>query len=254
VNEKGWPLINQAAIDEIAAHGGNFTHIRLGPFRNEDDPNNEAILPDGNWNPVFWNRVDTLLEHARQKGVFVEVDIIDGWAAKTGNLWWGYSCNMMTHPPDEAQVAFIRKAVEVAGKYPNVMWQLSNESGVDPCGIRLTAAWELGIAREVLANEQLFSYPHHLIGTNAGDRHPDIQFALELDYINVHEDVALTQEGPRPLVVNEWGALLTPEEWASIAREARRKGSIFHMWRAETWGEAENQRALDLLKEIQDEP
>jgi hypothetical protein len=77
---------------------------------------------------------------------------------------------------------------------------------------------------------------------------------LELDYINVHEDVALTQEGPRPLVVNEWGALLTPEEWASIAREARRKGSIFHMWRAETWGEAENQRALDLLKEIQDEP
>ena len=252
VLEKGWPLINEAGLREIAEAKGNYTHIRLGPFINETDHGFEAYNSDGSWNQEFWTRAEGAVSLGQALGIYVEVDLIDSWALKVGRNYFG-SCDVVAVEPTEEMKVFVRKAVEVLGKYPNTLWQISNESGVWPCGRVLKPRWENGIAEVVLATERALGYPHHLIGTNCGGDHPEIQNSALMDYWNVHEDRSVVAEGSRPLVVNEWGGFLTPAEWAAEARKAREHRTIFHLWRAESWTKDDEKEALRLLKEIQSE-
>jgi len=210
--DAGWPLISDQALSDIAAAGGNYAHVRLGPFsgRTSDPPPT----------PAFWERVEHVLDYAASLGIVVEVDVLDSWILERGHndSYFGWTCEITHHAPDREQLAWVSQVARYTAAHPNVIYQISNESF--DCGA--VRAWELGI-RDHLRREA----PGRLIGTNS--HHGGIESSV--DYVSRHQHVALA--GPlagRPTQVNET-ADLTPDGWEREARRAISNGTSFHLWR-----------------------
>lgn len=255
--ERGWPLVNKqrqpyllkvwSALVEMAEHGANFTHIRTGPHTAELE--GEAFIAyeaDGTLRQSYFDRVEDVVDLALSLGIYVEVDLVDGWGLKTGNSYWsaqGDTCAIFAGPLDEKREAWVRKIVQTVGAYPNVLWQDGNEIGVRPCGNNLSYEWVEDLERVVRDEERQGGFSRHVFGTNS--ERPDIENAAFVDYIERHQ-----REAPyptsKPIMVNEYGGGVSPDDWLREASWGKSVGVSFHQWR-ESWTESEIQRALDML-------
>jgi hypothetical protein len=182
-----WPLGSVPWFDYLKEHGNiNFVHMRLGPWRagpGAEDAQQDAPYAEVNgkanldvWNNAFWTRVDLLLSEAAKRGIWVEIDLIDGWGIK--HCGWGdipayhpWAPTNNTQGVNECLPAFsgnqdvwVRKAVEVTGRHGNVTYETSNEGGLVQ---GWTGAWETDIINAVRDEETKRGYPRHLIATNA---------------------------------------------------------------------------------------
>lgn len=252
VKERGWPLITPEAVREMAAWGANFTHIRLGPHKEEvEGPEFVAYQADGSWNEAFWERARAGVAEAQRLGVYVESDMLDSWSLKHHLNFWPVGCEVLEGPPTPYQEAFVRKAVRELGPFPNVLWQISNESGVMPCGRFLSYEWEAGIAEIIMDEEKRLGLPAHPISTNSDS--PSIAFSPFIAYINVHGDDA-PEPSSKPIANNETGGRMSVKEWEREAGRACERGTIMHLWHSENWNEADNLEAFAALKRLKEGP
>jgi hypothetical protein len=259
----GWPLFDEAWVDLVASHRANFLHVRLGPFLTQN-PNGETdwaatgggyVEANGlgdltRFNETYWARVRALLEYARVKGLWVEVDVLDGWGVKhckwgdiPGYSPWDPAFNVQHQDvctgtggaaiaAGSVQEAWVKKVVLETGRYDHVVYQDGNEIGIvggyDP-------AWSLSMAALIHAEEARLGYARHLVGTNSGD---STTLASPLiDYGELHQNTAPTRAecGGKPCLVNEYNPRppLTPAQFHERLCDARRNGTAFWYWRHE---------------------
>ena len=254
----GWPVFDEAWVDLVVRHKVNFLHARLGPFLTGVEGESDWAAIGGGYvevngkadldrfNEAFFARVRALLGYARARGVYVEVDLADGWAIKHCGNYTGYSA---WQPPANVQgedvcgtagrgalsprhTAWVRKVVEETGAFDNVVYQDGNELGLVP-GYR--PAWTRGLAQVVRAVEAERGYVRHLFGTQAGT---GAAMALaEVDFVEQHGDQAATlaECGNKVCLVNEYNPRppLTPAQLHAEFCAARRQGTYFWYWRHE---------------------
>jgi hypothetical protein len=242
----GWPLVSTHAIDDLSAEHGNFVHIRLGPYIGELEGPEFAPYPSAgggkydldHWNPAYWQRVKDALGYARSHGVYVEVDLIDGWAMKVqGRSPWhasrnvngaAYACDTVL--AGARHVPWLNKVVDEIGDYDNVIFQVGNETST--CGQMGSGAWESLVVSTVEA--RLGPGRPRLFATNS--ENGAIEAAGYIDYVNRHNPSngppsAIDLPGTKPAGVNEYGDgaadLYTAELWEALVR-----GTYLHYW----WG------------------
>ena len=217
--QNGWPLVSARALRTMARAGVNWTHVRLGPYPPAAEGREyAAYAADGSWNPEFWARVRGVLAEAARLGVFVEVDVLDAWAFEHRRNTFGEDCSALARAPQRHHLKWIRKVVVETGDFPNVMYQVGNET----FDCDAAPAWELGVRDALRA--ALGGRPR-LIGTNSHD--PELEEGF--DYAARHVDQAQAP-GARPVIVNETGEL-TPAQFRVQRAAARRLGTTFVLWR-----------------------
>ncbi|MCC6276813.1 MAG: hypothetical protein IT289_02730 [Oligoflexia bacterium] len=268
--ENGWPFISIEALEKIANHKANFTHVRLGPNTPDSEgPEFVAYLNVGNnkvdlyqWNPDFWIRLRQILQRARELGIYVEISLIDAWVLERPDIhaWAAQNningidegnCDMMRAHPRGIHEAWIRKIAQETGEFDNVMYEIGNETF--DCGGTVTPEWELGIARIMRDELQKRGFGLRPIGTNSHES--SIEDHFEIDYINRHVQKVLSG-GSKPMLVNEYNgdfiANLTADQFLSHLREAYSKGTVFHLWRGDL-GENKWNKFLIKLRDFHSE-
>lgn len=241
--EMGWPLITPDVIRQIAAAHGNFVAIRLGPFIRASEGagySGYAETADGRYNldvfePTFWARVKEIVEVAAQVGVFVEVDLWDGWmqrnAAEVSPVVAGRNvqgesligCDVLRSAPPPRIRDWVMKAVLETGQYANVLYLMGNENFV--CGVQ--PSYEGGLVEAVRYVEGINHYPRHLLGTNS--QRADMEAGS--DYAERHASEAQDAERDWPVMVNELDSdSLSPEAFGVEMEAAVRRGTSFHLW------------------------
>lgn len=234
--DNGWPLVSLKALRALARAGANWTHVRLGPFPPWAEGRAfAASSDDGGWNPAFWNRLRRLLAEAARLGIYVEVDVIDGWALEHGRSAFREGCSVTHREPQRHHLRWIRKVVAETGDFPNVMYQVGNET----FDCDATLQWEVGVRDALRA---ALGDRRRLIGTNSHD--PEIE--AHFDYVARHVEEAQAPSD-RPVIVNETSPL-TPAQFREQLEAARRLGSTFVLWRG-TMNGRQWQRALRFLQD-----
>ena len=245
----GWPLIDGATLQRIHDNGGNYAHIRLGPFvrwyegadfeayRYVDD---EGVYDLDTWNEPFWDRVRGVLRAAEKLGIYVEVDVVDGWTMKyhpeqdehwispwqDGNNRNGakYHCDNMMPPGSTVHTRWMEKVAEVTAEFPNAIYQVGNETNTCPDMAR--PAWEGLVASKIRERR-----PDATISTNSAN--PDIENAPWIDYVNRHKGGTSPEPIPRiwdkPAGINEY-ALSTPETYSTEVWHGFALGMYLHYW------------------------
>ncbi len=241
----GWPLVSLEALDLFAAHKLNYTHCRLGPFKQagEEDASNVGYVTvlDGrvdldHFYPVFWDRARAIARHARSRRIWVEFDLVDRWIRQHGasdlpqvDPWSARnniqgigagSLSIFEQAPRPLHERWIRKAVAELGEFDNVLFQVGNEGFK-----RFSEAWEVGVYRIVKDELRVHGFSDRLVATNTHD--PALE--ARLDYVQRHDEVAQSP-GSKPILVNEY-ASIPGEEVLRQARRARELGTTFHYWR-----------------------
>ncbi|MBN1771216.1 MAG: hypothetical protein JXB32_08155 [Deltaproteobacteria bacterium] len=272
----GWPLFDEAWADYAAAKAVTFLHVRLGPFLTGPGGESDWAAvgggypegPDGRadlatWNEPFWARVRALLEYAAQRGMWVEVDLVDGWAAKhcrwgdtPGYSPWDAAWNVQGEDwcttagsreisGDDVHERWVRKAVRETGRWGNVLYQDGNEIGIVG---GYAPEWTLSLRNIVRDEEARNGWRRHPFGTNSDD--PAAMAADGVDYLEFHQDGAADPAGcfGRPCGVNEYNPdpALTPEQLHAAFCAARAWGTYYWYWR-HGQDAAAMDRSLDLL-------
>lgn len=238
----GWPMISDTELHRIAAHHGNFVHIRTGPFTVAGEGpgfNGYLLTADGRydlnqWNPDFWRTLRSRCVLAKALGIWAEVDVLDGWMVRSGGEDSPYEaehnvqgeryvgCDVFKSTPPPCFLAWVAKVVETVGDLTNVLFHLGNENFV----CKPAPEYELSFASVIRAVESRLSFPRHLIGSNTADD------TTPFDYIERHASEAQYPLA-RPLMVNEYDdehPSLTPEAFGIEAAAAYRWGTSFHLW------------------------
>lgn len=256
----GWPIFDEAWVDYVSGKGVNFLHARLGPFLTGSGGESDWAATGGGyadvggkadltaWNGAFWSRVRALIEYAGDRGLWVEVDIADGWGIKhcrwgdtPGYSPWDAAWNVQGEDwcndggsreiiGDDVHERWVRKVVEETGRYGNVIFQDGNEIGIVG---GYAPEWTLSIRNIVRDEEQKRGYPRHLLGTNSGD--DGVLQAVGIDYAEFHRDTAAdpAQCHGKPCLVNEYNPNppMTPVELFAQYCAARAAGTYFWYWR-----------------------
>lgn len=257
----GWPLFDEPWVDLVSSYGANFLHLRLGPFMTTT-PNGETdqaatgggyVEAQGRadltrFNAAFWARLRALLQYARDRGLFVEVDVIDGWAIKhcrhgdlPGYSAWEAASNTQAQDvcgtagsaaiaPGSVPEAWVRKVVLETGAFDNVLYQDGNELGLVA---GYSPAWSTSMAQLIRAEERAHGYPRHLFGTNSG-----LAATMQdptVDFVELHQNDAASpsQCAGKPCLVNEYNPTpsLTAAQFHQRWCAARQAGTVFWYWR-----------------------
>ncbi len=256
----GWPLFDEAWSSLVAANNGNFLHARLGPFLTSSEGESDWAAIGGGYvelagqadlehfNEAFWARVRALVQLARERGQYVEIDLIDGWALKhcqagdiPGYSAWAAANNLQgldacagagAGPVAAGSVheRWVRKVVLETGRFDNVIYQDGNEVSLvqsyDP-------AWTQSLHDLVRDEENARGFLRHLFGTNAGTA--EAMALPAVDYLEQHQQRALSAAecGGKPCMVNEYNPspALTPSEFRQRYCTARTQGTAFWYWR-----------------------
>lgn len=258
--EFGWPLNNEKLVRLVKQYGGNYAHMRLGPHTRENEGAGYSGYAEPAtglydleaWDESFWDRAAAAIQAALDARVYQEVDLVDGWVRKNPAVdpWSEFNnlqgehlsggCLGMQQPfLTTTQERWIRKAVAETGWAPNVIYQISNESGA----CKVNDEWERHAYAVVRDEEQKQGYERHMIGTNS--EHDSLEGTM--DYMTFHKNVA---EHTRtvPVMVNEYVA--DSLDVAAFRREvaaSARWGTSFHLWR----GEADEETFAGMLAEMQ---
>lgn len=232
-----WPLVSPEWIDHIKSKGANAVHIRLGPFVTEDaccglqDVGGPIVA--GLPNEKFWNRVHVGLRHAADKGVTVEVDVLDTWIIK--HAVYGdvrsplpaedvHSATSL--PLNPSVKAWIKKVVYETCNYP-VIYQIGNESSL---ALGWSREWERAMYAEIRQAEQQEGCQQvvHMIGSNTRDE------SGPYDYFTTHSADAVTEPfAGRPIMVNEYNPSLAPSVFKARYCASRVSGQSFWYWRSD---------------------
>jgi hypothetical protein len=258
----GWPLVDEETLDKFAAHGANYTHIRLGPNSlTSPDADHTGYARVGNkldlnaWDDSYWSRVRDCVEAARVRGIYTEVSLIDIWCFKHQAetcAWYGPanlqgynigSTAAVSQAPQTRHKKWVEKVVDELGAFDNVMWLDGNE--VFDAHQDATA-WTTGIHDIVRARETAKGFRHHVFGTNS--QQPQLKW-LSNTYEVYHEKTARASQG-RPLITNEYGTI-TPDEYRKQAFSAVNKESSFMAWKG---GQTSSQweKTLDYMSQVRD--
>jgi len=270
----GWPSITPAGVDLVADAGATLIHMRLGPFIGgtgygqepawaviggayaTDPATGKADL--NTWNEAFWAAQWAAVRRAGERGVRVQVSLIDGWGcghAKAGDYahpWLAgsniqgqgaiASCGSQYAPIHQA---FVRKAVEELGVFSNVIWEDGNEIGRSHTAYQ--SAWSLAMRSHVRQIETELGYPIKMFGTNSDD---STTAAGAVDYVSVHTggEYADVPAYGKPTLVSEYNPNppLTPEVMQSWGCAARKAGTYYAAWAHGMTG-SEFLRAVRLL-------
>jgi hypothetical protein len=262
----GWPQVTTEFIDYVQP---NMTAVqmRLGPYLEAAEPaapyggayaevNGKADLL--HFSPRFWSGARQTIEYARSKGVYVFIDIADGWAMKhaqgigfplphpwkaENNIQGEDHITGAGNTIDGVHRTWINKVIQEFGPYDNVVW-------MDGVEISLTlgyrARWSIEMRDIVRSSERAFRFPVHLFGTNGNDeaRQGDV------DYIIVHGSTPRAPMYNKPTITTEYNPKtpLTAEQITANSCLAQNIGSYYGLWRhtmhqsevdsaLATWGE-----------------
>ena len=255
---RGWPLVDEATLDLMAVHQVNYTDVRLGPSINREvwgageGPQfvGYAAVEDGRydldrWNPTFWQRVRSVIAHARSRGIYVGMSVIDFWVLDHELSPWQADRNIQGFDGGRLEVGrsaphpiheqWVRKVVAETGEFPNVLYQDGNESfkGAFPVWVHRLR----DIVREELTSRGFGSRP---FGTNSGRTE-------EVDHLYLHSRTA-PEPGALPIIVNEYPGR-SPNQVLIEAWRAYGTGVYYQYWRGEhSW--ADTQRVLEGLQVI----
>ena len=256
----GWPLFDEAWVDYAATKSVTFLHARLGPFLTGEGGESDwaavgggyvetgGLADLGAWNEAFWSRVRELLEYAGTRGMWVEIDILDGWAIKhcrwgdiPGYSAWDPAWNVQGEDwcatagsreilGGDVHEQWVRKVVRETGRYGNVIYQDGNEIGLVDGYV---PEWTLSIRNIVRDEEARNGYGAHLLGTNSGDA---VTMQAEgVQYIEHHGEHAPDPAScyGRPCLSNEYNPRppMTPEALFGEFCTARAAGTYFWYWR-----------------------
>ncbi|MEW5742374.1 MAG: hypothetical protein AB1938_25880 [Myxococcota bacterium] len=256
----GWPLFDEAWLDTVAPRGATFLHMRLGPFRTQGNGETDWAAIGGGYveengkadvtrfNERFWGRVRELIRKARARGLYVEVDVVDGWGVKhcrwqdiPGYSAWDaafnaqnvdYCATAASGPvaPGSVHEAWIRKVVAETGEFDNVLYQDGNEVGLVQ---GYDSEWTRTMHALIRDEEARRGFPRHLFATNSGDA--TAMQLPEVDYLEAHQNQPLSaaQCFGKPCFVNEYNPNppLTPAQFHQRFCAARDQGTAFFYWR-----------------------
>jgi hypothetical protein len=237
-----WPLLDLDALDKIAAAGLNYTDFRL-PFGFDDRANYEAYLraPSGGltqvfdltkFNPAFWGLLHDRVAYAQSKGVYVLVDLIDGWWLKHAELshQWrksnningvdlGY-CSDTQSAPQPIHEAWIRHVVDSVGDQPNVIWQDGNElSFCNP-----SATWVVVMRAIVQDEEAKRGFVRHIFGSLSENDSID----QKVDFASFHKDAPIAARS-YPIQINEFSPK-NQSSYLSFLVACKASGITCHYW------------------------
>lgn len=234
---RGWPWVDTATLDLMAAHKLNYAHIRLGPF-SHSEPNavqgyrTVSHNADGGvfdllqWDDATWARLRTLLAHAQTRGIYVELDLIDVWGLDHEVTPWSRHRNITGFDgggmavtqghPHAIHEAWIRKAVLETAEFPNVLYSDGNESWKTS-----GTAWSEGVI--AIAKDELARMG---VSRPVGSNNEDVP--SNADYLTFHQKTAAGARSV-PVMVNEYQTLPVETVLAEAAR-ARDIGTSFHYW------------------------
>jgi hypothetical protein len=212
----------QRMIDTLAARGINYIraaftmgqphgksinpYLRTGPG-NAIDGRPRFDLTQFNQDYFdYWRRI---VEYARDRGVVVQLAMLDGWHSSAdvvgdygpGNVWglvFDYyrgsnnvngvdveSTGDVTNLDNSVfvwQQALLRKIVDTLGDLPNIVWEIANESGNTP--------WELRHADDVTEYERSRQFPTHLVIPRDLPGHQYVPAQCDNDPDAAHRDLA----------------------------------------------------------------
>lgn len=248
----GWPWISRPMMDRLANAGGNWAYLRLGPYTRDGELSRfEAYQSAGGhvydldrWNEAFWTDLHDTVAYARDKGIYVEIDLIDGWVLedepdrfspwKDGSNLQGVAddCTILHHPPAPHHVAWLEKVAHTVGEFDNVIFQVGNETS-DCHGGGTSVDWEQGVIQTMRAALAYEGFGDRLFSTNS--ENGTVEGLTDVDYVNVHQPTAASIRARKPTGVNEYRETAfddvngyTFELWNAFAR-----GTYFHYWRGD---------------------
>jgi len=266
-----WPLFKEAWVDLVAPYDVTVLHLRLGPFLTTAGGESGLAAYGGGYvetggksdltqfNATFWNRIATLIGYARTNGMWVEVDVADGWAIKQtrgaasypGYCSWKAANNVQNADhsnagsaavtADAVHEAWVRKVVQVTGVYDNVIYQDGNEISTvnEYGGNAYSPTWSTSMQTIIRDEELLQGYSQHLFGTNSENTTTEQHSSVQ--YIEHHNTgVAIATLYGKPTLVGEYNPtpVLTPSQIATEVCDAKALGSYFWYWMQE--GEESN--------------
>jgi hypothetical protein len=256
----GWPLFDTAWVDYVAPYKTTFLHMRVGPFLTgaggEPDwaptgggyveTNGKADL--ASFNTKFWTAVTDRIAYAGKNGMWVEVDVADGWAVKhcvagdlpgyspwdpafnvQGQDWCAKAGNAALVSGSVLDV-WVRKVFEETGRFGNVIYQDGNELGLVP---GYATAWSTSLETALRAVESQHGFPHHLFGTQSESMATIA--STSIDFVELHQATAPmpSQCGGKPCLANEYNPdpALSPAALHQQFCAARANGTSFWYWR-----------------------
>jgi hypothetical protein len=254
-----WPFISRrqktahamtqsdSLLQAAKEHGANLTEIRLGPFwdfgrrfrpyKEAGDARDRADLRE--FRPEFFADAGNVIQMAGGLGFIVRLDVFDAWVAKPENREDSplsgarniqqldiLGCDLFTQKPHPEVERWTRKVVEEFGRFPNVVWQIANESGV--CNPPVEPVFERHMARIIREAEAAYGFEAHLIGTNS--ENPSIEAMPEIQFISKHQRTHADPSNGKPVNVTEYNPSLSPAVFAAELRAAKAAGTHFDYW------------------------
>lgn len=216
----GWPGIDPATVQEAADHGANAVMIRGGPHANRRDSPDPEGAPGTGWLP----RQAEHCRFARSLGVLCIVSVVDCWAIRTGQNFYGWPWSILDVAPSQDVERWVRQAVTHFTPLDNVLFETGNECFAFPPPSRWhgsSVAWEVGL-RDLIRTYA----PGKLVGTNSHLARAEERF----DVVFRHSETFI--DGPlhnKPTIVDEYRTI-TPEQWERNAVRALDVGTTFGLW------------------------
>jgi len=151
---------NETGFDQVPPQ--NYHRVNIVPFQrtgpgsaNDGRPKYDLTR----FNPAFFKRLQDVCRAARQRGIFLQLTLMDAWMIKHPHLWKLHACHRdnnvngvdgdpketgrgtdgekgfcsMGNPKVlEVQKAFIRKVLDAVNRFDNILFEIANENYYNP--------------------------------------------------------------------------------------------------------------------------
>jgi hypothetical protein len=236
---KGWPWFDASIADKLVSKNLNWAHMRMGPHETEGTNFDSYIRVNGKsdltqFNEAYFTRAKALVEMAQSKGVYVEVDVIDGWALRHAVTPWTKANNVQnveyggcTSTANSYQLAYARKVVRATGYSDNVIFQVGNET------FQCSTVWEKSIADAIHSELTNMGSLKRLLGVNAQKSTSENVTWNEI--INLHDQATTVPSilFNKPTGNNEYVIGISPDKYTEFLWRSFTEGTFFHYWRGD---------------------
>jgi len=252
-----WPVLSLGLVNYASENGFNVIHMRPGPFRASDTSVHQIhegpFLVDvdgkvniGVFNPKWWERMEYLIWESGNRGIRVEIGLIDLWRARIA-LETSTEETPLPHPwlPkynvqgvdrlhglgrfgtfNDYATLWVKQIVQRFGRFGNVIWFDGTESNRMP-------GWDerstLALQDMVREFESELNLPVHMFGSNGND-----EAKKGVDYALNHGLFPRSPTYNRPTVFQEFNGgefPLTADLFMMHVVEARKVGTYVSLWR-----------------------
>jgi hypothetical protein len=250
-----WSLTSPEWIDHIKEKGASAVHLRLGPAAGSEaccgmqDVGGPYTMDGTDWNQPYWDRLHSILRHAGEKGILVELDLLDGWVIKhalAGDVKMPWSDEdvhrAMIVPFSPATQKWLEKVVFETCPYGNLVYQVGNENDLTPGWSETYERAVFDFVRQRENGTGCNGAIVHMVGSNTVD------YGGPYDYFSSHSSGAeLKPIGGRPISVNEYNPHLAPATYKDRLCEAQATGQAFWYWRSDGTDSTQDE-SLALIK------